>query len=297
MGSVTSKSAGPSGRRATALAAILLAGLVAASGCGRRERIVLPVTLDERAGAAALRHPKDFSTHEAVVRGVATMLRRDLELPVPEQVTVYMYSSRAVFERGLVTDGRLAPVRAAELGEFAIGVGKRRQLLLHDEGGSPASRDWLRLIAHELTHVAQIELAGSEGQAEQWLAEGMAEWAAFAVLESLGLDTLAERRAVAHGQVRGYPALQPGSRLDLVTLGSQRGFTARHQRDGSLATYQLAFLMTDYLARRHGFDRLVVYFRGFASGRSRFENFYAVFGQSLPDFEAEILQRYGEVAR
>ena len=168
--------------------------------------------------------------------------------------------------------------------------------MLHDEGGSPASRDWLRLIAHELTHVAQIELAGSEGQAEQWLAEGMAEWAAFAVLESLGLDTLAERRAVAHGLIRDYPALQPG-RLDLVTLGSQRGFTGRHQRDGSLATYQLAFLMTDYLARRHGFDRLVVYFRGFASGRSRFENFYAVFGQSLPDFEAEILQRYGEVAR
>jgi hypothetical protein len=296
MGARTNNRAGHPGRRAAGLAAILLAGLVAASGCGRRERTVLPVTLDERTGAAALRHPKDFSTHEAVVRGVATMLRRDLGLPVPEQVTVYMYSSRAVFERGLVSDGRLAPGRAAELGEFAIGVGKRRQLLLHDEGGSPASRDWLRLIAHELTHVAQIELAGGEGQAEQWLAEGMAEWAAFAVLESLGLDTMAERRAVAHGLLRDYPALQPG-RLDLVTLGSQRGFTGRHQRDGSLATYQLAFLMTDYLARRHGFDRLVVYFRGFASGRSRFENFYAVFGQSLPDFEAEILQRYGEVAR
>ncbi len=256
---------------------------------------MLPVTLDERAGAALPRHPRDFATHEAVVRGVATMLR-DLGLPVPEQVTVYLYSSRAVFERGLVSDGRLAPVRAAELGEFAIGVGKRRQLLLHNEGASPASRDWLRLIAHELTHVAQIELAGSEGQAEQWLTEGMAEWAAFDVLERLGLDTLAERRAVARGQVRDYPALHPG-RLDLVTLGDPRGFTTRHQRDGSLATYQLAFLMTDHLVRRHGFDQLLVYYRGFAAGHSRFENFYAVFGQSLPDFEAEILKHFGEAAR
>ena len=67
------------------------------------------------------------------MRGVATILRRDLGLPVPEQVTVYLYSSRPVFERGLVSDGQLAPVRAAELGEFAIGVGKRRQLLLHNE--------------------------------------------------------------------------------------------------------------------------------------------------------------------
>jgi hypothetical protein len=270
--------------------------VVAVVGCGRRERTVLPVTLDERAGAALPRHPRDFATHEGVVRGVATMLRRDLGLPVPEQVTVYLYSSRAVFERGLVSDGLLAPVRAAELGEFAIGVGKRRQLLLHNEGASPASRDWLRLIAHELTHVAQIELAGSEGQAEQWLTEGMAEWAAFDVLEHLGLDTLAERRAVAHGQIRDYPALLPG-RLDLVTLGDPRGFTMRHQRDGSLVTYQLAFLMTDHLVRRHGFDQMLVYYRGFAAGHSRFENFYAAFGQSLPDFEAEILKHFGQGAR
>jgi hypothetical protein len=286
----------PSGRRAAALAALVLLSAVAVVGCGRRERTVMPVTLDERIGAAAPRHPQDFSTHEAVVRGVAAILRRDFQLPVPEQVTVYLYSSRAVFERGLVSDGRLAPLRAAELGEFAIGVSKRRQLLLQNEGAPPASRYWLRLIAHELTHVAQIELAESEGQAEQWLTEGMAEWAAVAVLERLALETLAERRAVAHGEIRDYPALRPGL-LDLATLGSPRGFATRLQRDGSMATYQLAFLMTDHLVLRHGFDRLLAYYRGFAGGRSRFENFYVVFGQSLPDFEAEILSRFGERAR
>lgn len=286
----------PSGRRAAALTALVLLSAVAVVGCGRRERTVMPVTLDERIGAAAPRHPQDFSTHEAVVRGVAAILRRDLQLPVPEQVTVYLYSSRAVFERGLVSDGRLAPGRAAELGEFAIGVGKRRQLLLHNDGAPPASRYWLRLIAHELTHVAQIELAESEGQAEQWLTEGMAQWAAVAVLERLALETLAERRAAAYGEIRDYPALHPGL-LDLATLGSPRGFTTRLQRDGSTATYQLAFLMTDHLVLRHGFNRLLAYYRGFAGGRSRFENFYVVFGQSLPDFEAEILSRFGESAR
>ena len=192
-----------SGRRAAGLVALALLGLVAASGCGRRERTVMPVTIDERIGSAAPRHPQDFSSHEAVVRGVAAILRRDLGLPVPEQVTLYLYASRALFERGLVDDGRLAPVRAAELGEFAVAVGKRRQLLLHNEGAPPSSRYWLRLIAHELTHVAQIELATSEGQAEQWLTEGMAEWAAFSVLERLGLETLADRRAVAHGERKG----------------------------------------------------------------------------------------------
>jgi hypothetical protein len=272
-------------------------GLVAllAGACARNGRMVVPLTFEEAAPAAPS-YPGDFANHEAVVRGVAAILARELKLSVPEQLTVYIYSSRSVFEQGLVSDGRLPVVRAAELSEFAVGVGKRRQLLLHDEGGKPAAREWLRLVAHELTHVAQIELAHGEGRAEQWLAEGMAEWAAFRVLERLGLDALAERRAAALGHVREHPALR-GNRLDLDTLGTPRGFTVRHLREGSLGTYQLAFLMTDYLIRRHGFDALLEYFRGFAAGRGRYEGFRLAFGQDLDEFEQEMLGHFGQVRR
>ena len=128
------------------------------------------------------------------------------------------------------------------------------------------------------------------------LTEGMAEWASFAVLERLALDTLADRRAIAYGEIRDYPALYPG-RLDLATLGTPRGYTARLRRDGSQATYQLAFLMSDHLVQRHGFDQLLVYYRGFAAGRSRFENFYISFGQSLPDFETAMVSRFGHGPR
>jgi hypothetical protein len=167
--------------------------------------------------------------------------------------------------------------------------------LLHDESGQPAAREWLRLVAHELTHVAQIELAQGEGRAEQWLAEGMAEWAAFTVLERLGLDFVADRRVAAIGHVREHPALRAGSRLDLHSLGTSRGFTLRHLREGSLPTYQLAFLMTDYLVRRHGFEALLGYFRGFAAGRGRLESFRLAFGQTLDEFEDEILTHFGQV--
>ena len=280
-------------RRARRLVAVV-ALVAGAAGCGSSGRIVLPVALEQP--AAALHYPDDFASHEAVVRGVATILARDLGLPVPDHVTVYIYTSRAVFERGLVSDGRLPLVRAAELGEFAVGVGKRRQLLLHDHGGPPAGREWLRLVAHELTHVAQIELARGEGRAEQWLAEGMAEWAAFSVLERLGLDALVERRAAAIGHVRDHPALL-GGRLDLAALGTPRGFTVRHLREGSLETYQLSFLMTDYLIRRHGFASLPGYFRMLATGHGRYESFQLAFGQTLEEFEREILGHFGRVLR
>jgi hypothetical protein len=285
-------------RPALRLLAICGVAAVLATSCAGRggARVVVPVTFREAAPAAAPQYPADFASHEAVVRGVAALLARELALPVPEQVTVYIYSSRSIFEQGLISDGRLPEVRAAELSEFAVGVGKRRQLLLHDEGGPPAAREWLRLVAHELTHVAQIELAQGEGRAEQWLAEGMAEWAAFTVLERLGLDFVADRRAAAIGHVRDHPALR-ASRLDLHSLGTSRGFTVRHLKEGSLPTYQLAFLMTDYLVRRHGFDALLGYFRGFAAGRGRHESFRLAFGQSLEEFEGEILVHLGQVLR
>jgi hypothetical protein len=279
------------------LALAALAAVVAVAGCGASNgRLVLPIALEAKVAPSPPRYPADFGTHEATVRAIAGILARELALPVPDSVTVYIYATREVFQQGLMSDGRLPAVRAAELSEFAIGVGKRRQLLLHGDGAAPATRDWVRLIAHELTHVAQIELAQGEGRAEQWLAEGMAEWAAFSVLERLGLDTLGDRRLLALQQVREQAALRR-SRLDLDSLGTARGFTLRHQREGSLPTYQLAFLMTDYLIRRHGFGRLIEYYRGLTHERGRHESFRLAFGQTLEEFELEILAHLGRVVR
>jgi hypothetical protein len=215
---------------------------------------------------------------------------------MPSAFTAYVYSGREGFERGLVADAHVSPIRAAELSEFAVGIGKRRQLLLNDEGGTAHGREWFRLIAHELAHVSQIELAQGEGRAEQWLAEGMAEWVAFNVLERLSLDTVVHRRAMATAGIRNHAALV-AARLDLETLGNPRGFTVRHLREGSLPTYQLAFLMADYLIARDGFPRVVAYFRSFERKQDRHSNFRDTFGQSLEQFELEVLAHLKNVVR
>jgi hypothetical protein len=276
------------------LSPLALVVLVCAAGCATG-RLVVPITFD----ASALARPtrvQDFTSHEATVRGIAGILNTGLGLPVPEQVTVYVYSSRSVFEQGLINDARISPVRAAELSDFAVGVGKRGQLLLHRETKDPLNREWLRLLAHELSHVSQIELAQGEGRAEQWLAEGMAEWVAFTVLERLSLDTLASRRTAAIAGIRNHAALV-AARLDLETLGNPRGFTVRHLREGSLPTYQLAFLMADYLVQRDGVERVTDYFRSFGRRQDRHANFRHTFGQSLDQFEQEVLAHLKTVVR
>jgi hypothetical protein len=264
---------------------LVLALTLAVAGCAGG-RTVVPVSMDPTTQPMP-QSAYEFVTPEQAVRGIAAILARDLGLPVPQQITVYVYASRRIFEEGLVQDGQVSRLRAAELSDFAAGIGKRRQLLLHHKG-AVWTADWLRLVAHELTHVSQIEIAGGEGRAEQWLAEGMAEWTAFHVLEHLRLDTLLRRRTAAMQAVRRHPAVV-SARLDLETLGTPGGFTNRHLRDGSQATYQLAFLLADRLIEREGYDALVEYFEAFRTRGGRRANFRTAFGQSLAEFEQEAL--------
>jgi len=259
--------------------------LLILGGC-QTARSTVPISLE----ASTLVSPTDprlLTTHEAAVRGIAAMLARDFQLPVPDQVTVFVYGTRRGFEEGLVHDARLSPVRAAELSEFAVGVGRPRQLLFHEEAPE-RGREWLRLIAHELAHVCQIELAAGERGPAQWVKEGMAEWVAFSVLERLRIDSVEQRRQAARAGVRHSKALA-AARLDIEALGSPAGFVARHRRDGTVPTYQLAFLMVDYLIARDGFPSVVAYFRAFTESRARGRNFRTAFGQTVASFEQEFL--------
>jgi hypothetical protein len=71
----------------------------------------------------------------------------------------------------------------------------------------------------------------------------------------------------------------------------------RHLKEGSLPTYQLAFLMADYLITRDGFDRTVQYFKGFGNGGGRRETFRAAFHQTLEQFEDEVLGHLKTIVR
>ena len=221
----------------------------------------------------------------AALDQVITVLK-ELGLRLPANTRVYIYSSRQAFRKGIVEDGNLSPDGADELASFAVGLARPGRVLLNGRLADAGS-EWVRLVAHELTHVAQFQLAGGEGRADQWLAEGVAEYVAFQTLERMGLFSLERQRKVALRRARGQAAVAQ-SRLDLATLGSPRQFTLRHQREGSTATYHLTFLLADYLIQRNGFDKVVQYFSRLRT-RSSAAAFAVTFGQTLDQFEREVL--------
>ena len=238
--------------------------------------------------------PLVFSVHgapddvAALLGSVARILEADLGLPLPPRVTAHVYDAPGRFQQGLVSHAGVPAGRAAELAQFAVGATvPGTVLLLSPPRGTPPPADWPRLVAHELTHVAQIELAGGDTGPAQWLVEGMAEWAAYRVLERLDLDDFETRRAVARSAAVEYVRRCGG--LDLGALASPEGFVAGHRRAGTLLTYRLVLHLADELVARHGFAPLIGYFRAFRLSADADGNFAASFGGPVNAFQQAAL--------
>jgi hypothetical protein len=257
----------------------------------RRLLVVAVVLLLAPPGLAEVGGVAAPPLHRGAVDDVVAVMR-GLGLALPADVEVHVYDTRAAFRRGLIDEADVPAERVEEIASFAAGLARPGRVLLHSRAAR-GRREWRRLIAHELTHVVQFALAGGDGRADQWLAEGVAERVAFESLERLGLDTLAERRARALKSARLHPGLA-GGQLDLAALGSAREFTLRHQRDGSLETYQLSFLMADYLVERVGLDGVLGYFRA-CRRLDRGQAFVATFGRPVQQFEVEVLRYLREL--
>jgi hypothetical protein len=225
-----------------------------------------------------------------LLRRIARLFYGELGLPLPVQLTAHVYDNADRFELGLIADAAVPPARAAELARFAIGAAIPGGVLLRAPGPAmPQPLEWPRLIAHELAHVAQIELSGTETGPAQWLSEGMAEWVACRVLARLGLDEFERWRPLARAAAAEYVHRTGG--LDLDALASQDGFVSVHRRAGTLTTYRLALHLADTLVTEHGFTALRSYFATFRVSDDAAANFAACFGTSLDAFEQRTLTR------
>jgi hypothetical protein len=221
-------------------------------------------------------------TPEGALRRVAGVLRDDLKLPLPPHVALHLYASPKSFEHGLVHDAGVPPALASAVSGFAAAAAFEQTLFLLEPEVRRSGREMVRLLAHELTHVAQIELMGGEARAAQWLAEGVADWAAERVLERLGLAPSAGDRGRRRVVDRTW--LEHPVTADLARLGEPRGFLELSGREGPAVTYGVAFTLADHLIKRHGLSRVLEYFAAFARNPDRELNFRHAFGLTVEEF-------------
>jgi hypothetical protein len=229
-----------------------------------------------------------IDNYQAAVDAIVSIMTQDLQMPVPRtSVTLYFYPDREAFARGLTDRFKTDPTLAQAVAKSALGrirqTREGKQFLVNDE--ILAGLGWperIHVLAHELTHVVQYELAEGKLSGDLWLVEGFADWVAYRVLEVLGLDTMSRRKDLKIAQVRQEREHTPLSRM--ITPQEWQALNARY---GSAIPYAQAFLATDLLIERRGLSAVMDYFRRVPHATDLTENFQAAFGMEPSTFQQE----------
>lgn len=220
-----------------------------------------------------------IADYDSALATIAAVMRDDLSLPLGEATLVFHRDRDGLAEalRGSGYTDQLAKESAKTL----TAIGGFRQVLLNDTVVSELT--WAQrvaLLAHELTHTLQYEIAGGRrGASEQWLREGFAEWVRVEVLSELGFTTPSAARVPARRYVRAAGSLPVLG--ELVTFPD---WVAVAQRVGTDALYAQALLAVDLLVEEHGAAAVVAYFRRFGASDDRLSHFRSAFGEELDAF-------------
>ena len=229
-----------------------------------------------------------ISNYQDAVDAIVSVMTEDLHMPVPRtSVTLYFYPYREAFAQGLTDQFNTDPTLARAIAKTALGrirqTKEGKRFLVNDE--ILDALKWperIHVLAHELTHVVQYELAEGRLAGDLWLIEGFADWVGYQVLEALGLDTFSRRKDLKIAQVGQERGRTPLSQM--ITVQEWQALNARY---GSAMPYAQAFLATDLLIEQRGLSAIMDYFRRMPHATDLIENFQGAFGIELSTFERE----------
>jgi hypothetical protein len=201
----------------------------------------------------------DDATPDQIIAAAASVIRDKLGLPFSPAYKAYVCADEAAFSEGLLrhlgvraigSDWRVVPVAAGIA--TPVGVFFRGDFLAR----TPPRRR-VQLVAHELAHLCQQDLARSrQDRLPVWMVEGHADWVAYQVLDLLGLMAFDASRAVVVHSVA--TAVTPVEHFpDLDTLADHEAWN-RSVRSIP-ATYGQAFLAVDYLIQRSSRGAVVTF--------------------------------------
>jgi hypothetical protein len=232
-----------------------------------------------------------IGNYQDAVDAIVSVMTEDLQIPLPRtSFTLYFYPYREAFAQGLTEKFNTDQTLAREIAKLALGrirqTKEGKQLLVNEEIldylNWPAR---IHVLAHEITHIAQYELAHGKLTGDLWFIEGFADWVAYRVLEVLGLDTFSRRKNQKIAQVRREDEHLPLPSLS--QMSTAKDWDSLSARYGSAIPYAQAFLATDLLIQQRGVSSVIDYFRRVSHSRDRLENFQAAFGEELLAFEDE----------
>ena len=261
---------------------------------------------------ASVPPPYGNKNYAQTLAAIASVLSRDFMLPVVD-VSVTVYQSQVSYESGVVAEALRDRQRRQQQGgpgakllseaEFVDAarilavstdaVGNYRDVVVNDARASKYLwHEWVRLLAHELTHSAEKELLnGRPGGADQWLREGFAEWIGYRVADKFGAENFAKSRQRILDLIATARSYQTFPSLN--QLARNADWITWFRTLGRAGTYGQALIAVDVLVEQKGIGAMINYFRLFAKVGNREKNFSTAFGEPLATFDERFSRHLG----
>jgi len=139
---------------------------------------------------------------------------------------------------------------------------------------SPAtlSANWQEIVWHELAHVFTLQLTNN--RMPRWLSEGISVWE-----EREARPEWGRRHGIELVRAAEHDKLLPVANLN-------EGFTSANSNEDLGFAYYQSYLVVDYIAKEHGFEKLLELVKQYGLIKEESEMFSAVFEQPIEEFDA-----------
>ena len=133
--------------------------------------------------------------------------------------------------------------------------------------------NWQEILWHELVHVFTLQMTNN--RMPRWLSEGISVWE--------------EREARPEwGRRHGMELVRAAQQNKLLPVANlNEGFTGADTNEDLGFAYFQSYLVVDFIAQEHGFDKLIELVKQYAFIREESEMFATVFGKSIEDFDSD----------
>lgn len=207
---------------------------------------------------------------------------REIGLVLHKPIMIALTRNRSAFLKGAA---QRFGVSEFEINRVARGVDALagNGIIVINVEGTPTPRQRAFLLAHEVTHQYQRQLAGGRASENMWMLEGMAEAVGAQIVARQGYMTMNQYRANWEGGLRNAK-----NKPMLSELRTSRDWSVAMSLYGSAYTYKTAGLSNLLLAEQHGMGCILQYFARLGNGDTATDAFQKAFGVDMLDFEQEI---------
>ena len=200
-------------------------------------------------------------------------------LVLNKPVTIVLTRNRKAFLAESALRFGVSEIEINRVGKGVDALSGNRLIVINVDG-TPTTRQRTFLLAHELTHQYQRQLAGVKAVEVKWMLEGMAE--------AVGAQVVARQRfmSVEQYKVNWQTGISLAKNKPYLTeLRTSQGWSKALSAYGTSLTYKTAGLSNLILFEQYGIQKVINYFVELGNGKSSNDAFKNSFDINMLQFE------------